>query len=180
RPLRVGSTVLDLEPDERAPAPVELPPPASPSVLERLRLRRSVRRATVLGGGAVAGLLATAAAFAFGLIGDGGTEDRVQAIAAAAARSTVLVQAQEGARRTGSGTRWVLDAAGGLGVTNAHVGNSGSRFHIGVETSLRRATVVGVAPCQDLAVLRVADTRGLRALPLGSQRDLRQGETVVA
>jgi putative serine protease PepD len=40
--------------------------------------------------------------------------------------------------------------------------------------------VVAVSPCEDLALLRVADTRGLRTMPLRSGAAVRQGETVVA
>jgi S1-C subfamily serine protease len=180
--VQVGDSELTFEATD---APLRAPdepivPPKSPSMLERIRLRRSVRRATILAGVAVFGLVAGSVAFATGIVGGSDTEERVQAIVAGAADATVLVQAQRGARRTGNGTGWVLDAGEGLVVTNAHVVNAGSRFTIGVGTSLRRASVVGVSPCEDLAVLRIADTTGLRALPLGSQRDLRQGETVVA
>lgn len=42
------------------------------------------------------------------------------------------------------------------------------------------AGVVGAAPCEDIALLRVADTGGLRSAVLGSGDAVRQGETVVA
>jgi S1-C subfamily serine protease len=42
------------------------------------------------------------------------------------------------------------------------------------------AQVVGVAPCEDLAVLRVADRRGLRSLPLAAAGAVRQGDAVLA
>jgi S1-C subfamily serine protease len=45
---------------------------------------------------------------------------------------------------------------------------------------MREAEAVGVSPCDDLALLRLSDRAGLRSVPLGSQRDLEQGDTVVA
>jgi len=101
-------------------------------------------------------------------------------VVAAVAPSTVLVEPRRGEERAGTGSGWVLDAAQGLIVTNAHVVNSGSSFRVGVDDRLRPAEVVGSAPCEDLAVLRVADTSGLKTLPLGSQSSLRLGEPVVA
>jgi S1-C subfamily serine protease len=96
--------------------------------------------------------------------------------------SAVLVNALvEGrAEPVGSGTGWVLDEAEGLIVTNAHVAQRGESVEIEVDGEGRETEIVGVAPCEDLAVLRVEDTSALRELPLGSQAELRQGERVVA
>ena len=58
--------------------------------------------------------------------------------------------------------------------------NDGTEMKVGIDGKLRKATVVGVAPCEDLAVLKVADNSGLRSMPLGSQSDLKEGQTVVA
>ena len=76
----------------------------------------------------------------------------------------------------------MYDAAQGLVVTNAHVVNAAARFAVRLagEERERPAEIVGVAPCEDLAVLRVEDTAGLQTMPLGSQTRLRQGETVLA
>jgi putative serine protease PepD len=65
-------------------------------------------------------------------------------------------------------------------VTNAHVVNGGTSLLVGVDRNVAEATVVGVAPCEDLAVLRVRGVAGLRSLTLGDQSSLEQGETVVA
>jgi S1-C subfamily serine protease len=98
----------------------------------------------------------------------------------AARHSTVLVVSRIGGQRTASGTGWVLDAGEGLVVTNQHLVNAGSTFQVGVGDELRPAEVVGAAPCEDLAVLHVSDPGGLRTLPLGSQDELQQGDSVVA
>ena len=68
----------------------------------------------------------------------------------------------------------------GLIVTNAHVVNAGTEFTVAVNGRQRTARLVGNAPCEDLAVLRVTDTSNLRTLPLGSQEGVKEGETVVA
>ena len=103
--------------------------------------------------------------------------------------ATVLVEVSIGGQVIGGGTGWVLDAEEGLIVTNAHVVNGGETFEVGVnggnpdpeaDLEQRSASVVGVAPCEDLAVLEVEDTSGLEDVELGSQSDLKQGETVVA
>lgn len=94
--------------------------------------------------------------------------------------STVFVEARRDGRRVGSGTGWVLDGPDGLIVTNAHVVNGGTTMLVGAGRQVADAAIVGVAPCEDLAVLRVGDLSGLRSLPLGNQSALEQGETVVA
>ncbi|MEA2178827.1 MAG: putative serine protease PepD, partial [Solirubrobacteraceae bacterium] len=185
--IRIGDTVLEVQttdppaPDEIVTRGLPAPVVTTPSMLERIKLRRSVNRATILAGTAFLGALVVGMGFLTGLIGGGeDTDKRVASIVAGAEPSTVLVQAQRGTARTGNGTGWVLDARAGLLVTNAHVLNVGDRYTVGVGRTLRRASVVGVSACQDLAVLRVADTSGLRTLPLGSQGNLRLGQTVVA
>jgi S1-C subfamily serine protease len=96
--------------------------------------------------------------------------------------ATVNVNAFVGGQAAGGGTGWVLDADDGLIVTNQHVVNAGDELRIGVagDDDLRPASVVGGAPCEDLAVLKIDDNTGLKEFELGSQSDLRQGETVVA
>jgi serine protease Do len=77
----------------------------------------------------------------------------------------------------GSGFVWAPD---GIIVTNAHVIVGASTitvlFHDGTETE---ATVIGVDPDSDLAVLRV-EARDLPAAPIGTSSDLQIGEPVIA
>jgi S1-C subfamily serine protease len=96
--------------------------------------------------------------------------------------STVQIRRFPAGESENAGSGWVWDAEQGLIVTNAHVVNESARFavRLGEEARERAAEVVAVAPCEDLAVLRVEDTTGLRTMPLGSQADLVQGEDVVA
>jgi S1-C subfamily serine protease len=167
-----------------APVPPSRPSASpTPSRVERMLLRRSVRRAQILAGVAGAGVLVAVAVvllFVTGVFGGGEKQPSIPEIVAAVTPSTVLVNAIVGDQVVGGGTGWVLDAAQGLIVTNQHVVNAGSTFTIGVGTDERPAEVVGSAPCEDLAVLKVDDTTGLVTLPLGSQSELEQGDAVVA
>jgi S1-C subfamily serine protease len=201
--LRVGDTLLAFESEGRtdgASAPVRTPRRAgpgrgrsmrrgggsavtattSPSMIERIHLRRAVRRSTMLAGTVLVGLVVAVVASLTGVLSSDSSQTRVESIVAEATPSTVLVQAQRGVQRSGAGTGWVLDARAGLLVTNAHVVNAGDTFTVGVGDTLRSARVVAASPCEDLAVLRIDDARGLRTLPLGSQQRLRLGESVVA
>lgn len=100
----------------------------------------------------------------------------------AATPSTVLVETLEGSRVRGSGSGWVIDPAAGLIATNFHVVAAGDRFKVSLEgepLSPREATILAAAPCEDVAVLEVDDTRGLEALALAEQSELGAGERVV-
>jgi S1-C subfamily serine protease len=100
-------------------------------------------------------------------------EERVAAVVRDVAPATLRVEARSVGRRSGLGSAWVLDREAGLLVTAAHVVNLGQRFFVGDA----EATVVGAAPCEDLAVLRVDGPLAGDALGLG---DAAQGETVLA
>lgn len=81
----------------------------------------------------------------------------------------------------GTGTGFVWDALGHV-VTNFHVirDASGARVTLADQTSYK-AELVGVFADRDLAVLRIlAPAAKLRALPIGSSRDLIVGQKVYA
>ena len=180
-------------------APVAAGPPAieqrvsSPSVIQRIRLERSVRRANMAAVAALALSIIVIAvvvgAFVFAprptappAVTQGPPASAplsVADVAAAAEPSTVIVVALRGGTRAGNGSGWLYDASSGYVVTNAHVVNVGETFQIGVD-NMRSVDIVGVAPCEDLAVLRASDTSGLRTLPLGSQSQIRLGDTAIA
>ena len=195
--IRVGDVVMVTSLSEpRQAATSAMPVPGAPTgggpspSVERRALRRGVRTATLL---AIVATLVASVVGAFVLsevIRDepapsptpppatpaGNTSDVVDAVRPA----TVLVVTRAGGERLASGTGWVLDGEQGLVVTNYHVLNGGDDFQVGVEDVLRPAQLVGAAPCEDLAVLRVTDPAGLATLPLGSQDELRQGDRVIA
>jgi S1-C subfamily serine protease len=141
---------------------------------------RGARRATWVALGAAA-LALVAVAFVLVVGGGGGDDDRsVPEVVRRLAPSTVLVEAVRGGRRT-TGSGWVLDARGGLVVTAGHVVNEGVRYRVAVGGRARTAELVGSAPCEDLALLRLpGGVAGLRGARLGEGADLEQGETVVA
>ena len=144
---------------------------------QRRRLRERVRLATALAAGAAA--LALIAVIAVLALSGGDDEATTEEIVADVTPSTVLVRVS-GAVGEGAGSGWVLDADEGLIVTNFHVVNGASGVTVTGQETSGDAKVLGAAPCEDLAVLKVDSTDGLRTLPLGSQGKLKQGEAVVA
>jgi S1-C subfamily serine protease len=149
-------------------------PPPPPGATTRSRGRRPV--ATI--GAAVvivAGLVAVALVVA--------TRDRgatADSVAEQAARGVLQVQSEVDGQLIGTGTGWVYDIDQGLVVTSYHVVGLGTTFTVGIGPDRRTATLVGAAPCDDLAVLRVDRIDDLTELPLGDQSELRSGQDVVA
>lgn len=152
----------------------------------RLELKRSVRRATILAiGASVVGVLAIVAALTgvFSSDSEAPSQPSTREIIAGTAPSTVRVLAKVDGVNASSGTGWVYDADRGLIVTNAHVvGDQGSpgltSYRVAVDGHLRPATLYANSPCFDMAMLQVQDPAGLKALPLGSQAGLAQGDQV--
>jgi S1-C subfamily serine protease len=172
-------TVHDLPPD---PEMVEAlagdgPEPAA----DRRSLRRVVReahRATLVGAAALLlALLATAVVL---LSGGESERERVADVVEAARASTLLVEA-DGPAGAGTGSGFVVDARSGLVLTNHHVVSGAEAVQVRLAGGAPRAAeVLAAAPCDDLALLQARDTEGLRALPLATQDDVRQGQPVVA
>ena len=74
----------------------------------------------------------------------------------------------------------VIVQANGIIVTNNHVVEGASRITVNTQDGRQlAATLLGVDPDSDLAVLRV-DAKNLPAAPIGASADLMIGETVVA
>jgi len=161
------------------------PPPPGASVIERIKLRRSVNRALALAiGGVVIAIVAVALAVS-GVFG-GSDKTTVADVVKAASPSTLLIIGERQGKPYDKGTGWVLDGARGLVVTNNHVVQGGETLKVGVpgeETgslgpNARDAKIVGAAPCEDIAVIRVSGAT-LKTLQLGRQGDLQAGEQVV-
>ena len=156
---------------------------ATHSMVRRLvdaSARKASRTALFAGVGAlVAAVAVVTVLLATGVLG-GGDEDPVPRVVAEVAPSTVLVTTERGDVLTGTGSGWVLDASEGLIVTNAHVVNQGTGFTVAADGRTRPAELVGAAPCEDLALLRVEDTQDLKTARLAPAGSVRQGETVVA
>jgi S1-C subfamily serine protease len=171
-----------------APPSPESPP--SPSRIERIMLRKSVKRAQIIAAVAGAGVviaIIVVVLFVTGAIG--GEEEAAPAPTAAQIiadikPSTAQIRGIDpsSGESVALGSGWVLDASKGLIVTNGHVTNESDKFtvRIGDQAEERDASVVAVAPCEDLAVLKVQNTKGLQTMPLGSQTNLQQGDEVIA
>jgi S1-C subfamily serine protease len=174
------------------PRRTPLPPPAAPrrdvrqesvfqrgasrvqSSLQRVRLQRRANRAIALAAGALLVAIAAVVLAVTGVFGGG--QSGAAEVAGKVGPVTLLVSREDG----GHGTGWVYSASEGLVVTNHHVINGATQIKVRVGGKMRPATVVASAPCEDLALLQLRDTSGLKQIPLGSQSRLREGQTVVA
>ncbi|MDX1592857.1 MAG: trypsin-like peptidase domain-containing protein [Gammaproteobacteria bacterium] len=81
----------------------------------------------------------------------------------------------------GAGSGFIWDGAGHV-VTNHHVIAGASQVAVRLDSGEGiPATVVGTAPDYDLAVLRLREhTSGLQPIPVGTSRDLKVGQAVLA
>jgi putative serine protease PepD len=102
--------------------------------------------------------------------------------------SVVSIETQITAQRgffteqgTGAGSGIVIDTDGTI-LTNAHVisGATSITVTLAGETKARPATVIASDTSRDLALLKVDDTSGLVAAPLGHSSDTAVGDQVVA
>ena len=199
--LQFGDTILTTSTSEGAarettvgviPAAVGETGP-TPSTIERRRLPRRSLVATWIAGGATSsqrpswGSSSPRGSSAAGQSAT--TKKKREAIALLRQfLDSVQVITGKGDQPVGTGTGWLLDASRGLIVTNAHVTGVGDRWAVrwvtGPSNKLqeirRPATLVASAPCDDLALLKVDDLPGLKAIPLASQSDLQGGESVIA
>jgi serine/threonine protein kinase/S1-C subfamily serine protease len=147
----------------------------SQSAIQRLRIEKKLRNVTIVAGAALLGIIVLLVLLIFGVVGGGGGAN-VAAVVEADGPATVFVKTNQNE----SGSGWVLDGGQGLIVTNGHVVNAGQSYQVGVDGQLRKAAVVGDAPCQDLAVLRVTPVDGMKTMPLDSQANVNEGDDVVA
>ena len=111
--------------------------------------------------------------------------DSIASVADKVLPSTVQIAAEfEGEDGGATGSGFVFDKRGHV-ITNNHVVASADKSNGSIQVidqSGRRldATVVGRSPVYDVAVLKVADPKGLEPIALGSADQMRVGETVVA
>ena len=187
-----------IDPEEDPEAALEElaegPAPESPARRRRLAraalyglrdARRSARIAVAVG--AIALLVAIGVgAFAVANDDDGGggggaggagavTDDIV-----AGARSGTVYIRSSGFGEQAAGTGVVIDADEGLVLTNFHVIALGNDLQAGTPDRLDDAQIEAAAPCEDLALLKVEGLEGGRAIPLGRQDAVSQGDPVVA
>jgi S1-C subfamily serine protease len=80
-----------------------------------------------------------------------------------------------------SGTGVVIDAKNGYVLTNSHVveGTTGLKAQLNAEPEEYTARVKATAPCDDLALVELTTPpAGLRAMPIGSSRNVKSGQHV--
>ena len=83
-------------------------------------------------------------------------------------------------RERGQGSGIVIDAQG-LVLTNAHVVDGADRVEVTLADGRDlEASVLGADPVTDLAVLRLAESSGLKAAPLGDSEALEVGDWAIA
>jgi S1-C subfamily serine protease len=157
-------------------------PAPGQSTIQRILLRRSVKRANYIAGAAVLVALLAGGAAALAVLGVFSEDEPSAAeVAKEAEPGTVIVVSNKSGIRQGSGTGWVVNADQGLIVTNAHVTDVGETFQVGNDEGLEDAELVASAPCADLSVLHTdaADDLGLETLPLGDQDSIENGDEVL-
>jgi S1-C subfamily serine protease len=191
-----GATAAPAAPVFQAPTPQPVARPSrTQSAIQRVMLQRAVNRATIVGIAAIVIAVAVGAMAALGVFSNDGSSGPSNAdIIAKAEPSTFFVVNNKG-DAVGRGSGWVWDASQGIIVTNAHVVAGGQEYSVGsgehlkinvngtdisVSPGGKSAKLLGEADCEDIGVLKVSDTSGLKDLPRGTQRDLRIGDRVVA
>jgi serine protease Do len=82
---------------------------------------------------------------------------------------------------TGSGSGFIIDAVNGYIATNNHVVDGAEKLMISLADGRDLpGTLVGGDARTDLAVIKIADTKDLKAVQLGDSNALKVGESVVA
>jgi S1-C subfamily serine protease len=181
------------DPEAALQALAEGPAPESPARRRRLAraalygfrdARRSARIGLAL---AAAALLVAVGVGVFAIAGDdegtsgraGGSGAVTDDIVAGARDGTIYIRAS-GLGQEAAGTGVLVDAREGLVLTNFHVVALGEDLQAGTPDRLDDAEIEAAAPCEDLALLRVDGLDGRRAVPLGRQDAVEQGDPVVA
>jgi S1-C subfamily serine protease len=163
---------------EPTPPPASSTPPRSESAIQRIMLQRSIKRLTLIAIGVGALVVVAVVLLVAGVFSSSGPVTNTEAIKAVTPSTVFVLGRDNEGEPNFSGSGWVYDADAGLVVTNAHVASGQATSEVGTDDeNLHPAKVVGVAPCDDLAVLKT-DTSGLKTLPLGSQSELSQGDRV--
>jgi S1-C subfamily serine protease len=104
----------------------------------------------------------------------------VVAITTKSPSQDLFARFQGRATKSSEGSGVVIDTAGII-LTNAHVVSRASRIDVTfADGRSGEATILGVAPDLDLAVLRISDIDGLQAVEIGSSAGLLLGEPVIA
>ena len=181
------------DPEGALEALAEGPAPESPARRRRLARAalygfRDARRSARIGMGVAAAALLVAVGVGVLALTRGGDGSAGRAggsgavtddIVAGARTGTVYIRAR-GLGEEAAGTGVLVDADEGLVLTNFHVIALGEELQAGTPGRLDDVEVRAAAPCEDLALLEVEGLEGRRAIPLGRQDAVEQGDPVVA
>ena len=188
--IRIGAVRIAVLADEPAVTGAPIPEPVrrqpqveiegpSWSTIRRLVEVRTRRGRRLTYAALTVAALAVAGVVVLALIGES-DEERVAGAISDVGPATVRIETRSAGGRRGLGSGWVLDRRERLIVTAAHVINTGQRYRVRSGAVESPAELYGVAPCEDLAVLRVAGPLAGDGLTLHEVGAARQGETVLA
>ena len=168
-------------------APIPGAPPArTQSAIQRIIIQRQLTRATRIGIAAIILLLVAIAVGAFAILSGGGDDGAptTAEVVEDVTPLTTFIGARDAVGRS-RGTGCIYDAGNGYVVTNAHVvAGAGRQYQVGVTANgkqeLRPGQLIGCRLSEDLAVLKIDNTAGLKQFKLTDQSKLKRGEDVVA
>ena len=176
-------------PSPTSSAPIPGAAPArTQSAIQRIIIQRQLTRATRIGIAAIILFLVVGVGVAFLILrGDdsGSGEPTTAEVVESVTPLTTFIGAQDAVGRS-RGTGWIYDAGNGFVVTNAHVvAGAGREYKVGITTGdgkqeLRPGQLVGCRLSEDLAVLKIDNTAGLKQFKIADQSKLKRGEDVVA
>jgi S1-C subfamily serine protease len=179
--IRIGGVRIAVLAEEPAVTGAPIPEPVRPGVIVETEgpswsmigrlVEARTRRGRRLTYAALAVAALAVATVAVVVLTRQSEEEQVAGVVDRVAPATVRIESRTLGRRSGLGAAWKY--GDDVVVTAAHVINTGQRFFVGDA----EATILGVAPCEDLAVLRVAGDLPGEPLALG---DAGQGESVLA
>jgi S1-C subfamily serine protease len=182
------------DPEAALEALAEGSAPESPARRRRLARAalygfRDARRSARIGVAVAAAALAVAIGVGVvALTRDGGDTTTVRSGGAGAVTDDIVAKARGGTiyirtrgfNQQATGTGVLVDAGEGLVLTNFHVVALGTDVQAGTPDRLEDATIQAAAPCEDLALLKVDGVENRKAIELAEQKDVKQGDPVVA
>jgi len=145
-------------------------------------LSRTTRRAVIVAAVAVIVAVGVAIAALAGAFSQSTNEGFTAAEIVHRVRpSTVLITTRNRGKDDAQlGSGWVINAKQGLIITNGHVAELGGLGVVLNQGAQRPARVVAMHRCADVALLQVADRRGMATMPMGDQAHIDEGDNVVA
>ncbi len=164
--------------------PAPPPPPRTPRRGGWVALAISILAAAIVAGAALSQVGGGSVATGTRKGNGGGSGSRTTGSVAAGSVVDIDTSAQtlaaDGLRPLGAGTGMILTADGQI-LTNNHVVEGASEIHVTIQgQGTHTATVVGVDPTDDVALLQLNGVSGLPTVALGDSSTVQVGDTVTA